>query len=260
MAHASTLIPADPWDNEYYHELLNKGRHKLNKKKEKRQSSNHSLKLRSIKPRTHAQHEAFECYYNDHNLVLHGCAGTGKTFLSLYLALEELLGPNEDHKQSITIFRSVVPTRDMGFLPGNEKEKAKAYEAPYKQIVNDLFGRGDAYEVLKSKKMLNFETTSFLRGMTFDDSILIVDECQNLTFHELDSLITRVGVNSKILFSGDYGQNDFNNPKKECSGLLDFMRILKGMNQFDTVTFKEDDIVRSGLVKDYIISKIKHGL
>jgi len=228
---------------------------KKGKRKGKRQSQNHSLKLRSIHPRTPAQHDAFESYFNDRNLVLHGCAGTGKTFISIYLALEEILNNNRDNKQQVLIFRSVVPTRDIGFLPGSEKEKSKVYEAPYSTIVNDLFGRGDAYGVLKSKAIIDFETTSFVRGMTFDDTIIIVDECQNMTFHELDSLITRVGVNSKIVFSGDFQQSDFTG-KREESGIVQFMKILDNMKSFDHVEFSRHDIVRSGLVKDYICTKL----
>lgn len=257
---SATIAKMEEYHPEYW-EMINdsdnaptRGR-KHKHKKEKRQSANHSLNLRNISPKTEAQREAFEAYYNDRNIVLHGCAGTGKTFLSLYLALEELLKDNQDGKQQITIFRSVVPTRDIGFLPGSEKEKAKVYEAPYKGIVTDLFGRGDAYEILKGKQMLNFETTSFVRGMTFDDTIMIVDEAQNLTFHELDSLITRVGVNSKILFCGDYTQSDFAG-KREDSGLGQFMKILENMKYFDHVEFSRDDIVRSGLVRDYICTKL----
>tara|TARA_S200002703_G_scaffold120397_1_gene106213 strand:+ start:1499 stop:2269 length:771 start_codon:yes stop_codon:yes gene_type:complete len=251
MSHTSTYYAGeypDIWEEVFVN--------KKQRRKEKRKSSNHSLKIRSIIPRTPAQDEAFEQYYNNQNLVLYGCAGTGKTFLSLYLALSEILGSNDDRKRNVTIFRSVVPTRDIGFLPGNEKEKSKAYEAPYHAIVNDLFGRGDAYEVLKGKKLVEFETTSFIRGMTFDDSIIIVDECQNLTFHELDSLITRVGVNTKIIFCGDYEQSDFAG-KREESGLREFMNILDNMKDFYHVKFTQHDIVRSGLVKDYIIAKIR---
>jgi len=253
----SAIIARNEEYSPEYWELLNDSdvKGKRNRKKEKRQSANHSLKLRNISPKTNAQSEVFESYYNERNVVLHGCAGTGKTFLSLYLALEELMGSNPENRQKITIFRSIVPTRDIGFLPGSEKEKAKVYEAPYSSIVNDLYGRGDAYGILKGKQLLDFETTSFVRGMTFDDTIMIVDEAQNLTFHELDSLITRVGVNSKIIFCGDYTQSDFAG-KREDSGLGQFMKILDRMKHFDHIEFGRDDIVRSGLVRDYICTKL----
>lgn len=225
----------------------------FNKKKHKKQKQQSGLKLTtSIKPKTYAQEQAFTAWYQGYNLMLHGCAGTGKTFIALYLSLQELMAKN---CQNITIVRSVVPTRDMGFLPGNMTEKAKAYEGPYFGIFTDLFGRGDAYEILKNKQQVKFETTSFIRGMTFDNSIIVVDECQNLTFHELDSIITRVGEDTRIIFAGDYTQSDFRfNDEKQ--GIKEFLRILDRMKQFDLVEFQRQDIVRSGLVKDYICTKL----
>jgi phosphate starvation-inducible protein PhoH len=142
----------------------------------------------------------------------------------------------------------------MGFLPGSEREKMKTYEAPYQAICNDLFGRGDAYEILKSKNQIEFISTSFIRGTTMDDCIIIVDEAQNLTFHELDSIITRVGVNSQIVFCGDCGQTDLDKPWDKC-GLDQFMNILARIDGFRKVEFSYDDIVRSGLVREYLIAK-----
>jgi phosphate starvation-inducible protein PhoH len=142
----------------------------------------------------------------------------------------------------------------MGFLPGSEREKMKTYEAPYQAMCNDLFGRGDAYEILKAKNQIEFISTSFIRGTTMDDCIIIVDEAQNLTFHELDSIITRVGVNSQIVFCGDVGQTDLDKPWDKC-GLDQFMDILNHVDGFKKVEFSYDDIVRSGLVRDYLIAK-----
>ena len=161
-------------------------------------------------------------------------------------------GHGDLHK--VIILRSVVPTRDMGFLPGSAKEKAKVYEAPYYSICNELFGRGDAYDILKTKNIVEFQTTSFVRGITFNDCIVVVDECQNMTYQELDSIITRVGENCRVIFSGDFKQSDLlrNN---ERTGLLTFMNVLKHMNMFDCIEFTKEDIVRSQLVKSYIIAK-----
>ena len=175
----------------------------------------------------------------------------------MYLALEELLDGINNFKK-LTIVRSVVPTRDMGFLPGNAKEKAKVYEMPYRSVVSDLFGRGDAYDILKGKQIVEFETTSFLRGLTFEDSIILVDEVNNMTFHELDSVITRVGENCKIIFSGDFRQSDLNTYDR--NGLLQFMKVIKNIDNFTHIEFEEEDIVRSGLVKQYIITKHKLGV
>lgn len=213
--------------------------------------------LRHVQPLTVNQQNTFESWYQGQNLLLHGVAGTGKTFISLYLALEEILRKSQFNK--VVIIRSVVPSRDMGFLPGNAKEKAKVFEDPYKEMCDDLFGRGDGYEILKMKRMVDFMTTSHLRGMTFRDAIVIVDECQNMIMSELDTVITRMGDNSRIVFCGDFRQTDLQR-EKEKSGLHQFMRILGDLSCFDKIEFGVEDIVRSGLVKEYIISKLELGI
>ena len=207
---------------------------------------------------TDNQEAAFDSFYSGQNMLLHGVAGTGKTFISLYLALKDVLTQSEG-KEKVTIVRSVVPTRDMGFLPGNAKEKAKIYESPYYAICTELFGRGDAYDVLKAKNMVEFISTSYVRGITLSNSIVIVDECQNLTFHELDSIITRVGENCRILFCGDFRQSDLERDY-ERKGVLDFIKVIQKMKSFDFVEFDKQDIVRSPLVKEYIISKLDNGI
>jgi len=196
----------------------------------------------------------FDSYLSGKNMMLHGVAGTGKTFISSYLAIRDIID-KYDEKETLQIVRSVVPTRDMGFLPGSVKEKARVYEAPYYAIFNELFGRGDAYEVLKSRNQIQFTTTSFVRGLTFNDSIVIVDECQNMTYQELDSIITRIGDNCRVIFCGDFRQSDFR-WDDERQGILDFMKIIKTMKSFDFIEFHKEDIVRSDLVKEYIISKL----
>lgn len=211
------------------------------------------LKLSLVEPKTETQAEVFDCYDAGANLVLHGVAGTGKTFCALYLALDDILNYNDTHYKSIKIVRSVVPTRDMGFLPGNLKEKIKVYEQPYQAICSELFGRGDAYDVLKTKNLIEFVSTSFVRGTTFNDSIVIVDEVNNMTFHEIDSVVTRMGQNCKMIFCGDFRQSDLTG--RETSGILTFIKIAKAMSNIELIEFGEQDIVRSGLVKEYIITR-----
>lgn len=215
--------------------------------------------LLPINPLTTTQADVFEAFEEDElNLMLHGVAGTGKTFVATYLALKEVL--NNKDKKKVFIVRSVVPTRDMGFLPGNAKEKARAYEAPYFSICQDLFGRGDAYETLKSKNVIEFITSSFIRGITLDNCVVIVDECQNMSAMELHSIMTRVGQNCKIIFCGDTRQDDLTSErKKEESGLSQFMNILRNMEAFEFIEFLEEDIVRSDLVKEYIITRNRLG-
>lgn len=212
------------------------------------------LVLAEIEPLTQNQLIAFE---SEKNLVLHGVAGTGKTFVACYLAFDDLT--KGDYRQ-LVIIRSAVPTRDMGFLPGSDKEKSAVYEEPYKDIAVELFQRGDAYQILKQKGIVHFMTTSFIRGITLHNAVIFIDECQNMTFHELDSIITRVGKDCRIIFSGDFRQDDFHNKRGEESGLSQFLEILKATNRFDMIDFEIKDIVRSDLVKDYIIAKHNLGM
>jgi phosphate starvation-inducible protein PhoH len=211
--------------------------------------------LANIQPLTSNQKLTFREYCAGKHLMLHGCAGTGKTFLLLYLALSQVLSANSPYKKVI-IVRSVVPTRDMGHLPGSPKDKAKVFELPYYAILTELFGRGDAYDYLKNKGIIEFMTTSFIRGITLNDCIVIVDEMQNSTLHELDSCITRIGHNCKIHFAGDFKQSDFTR-YGEREGVMHFMRIIKAMTgvSFGFIEFTEHDIVRSETVKEYIVAK-----
>lgn len=211
------------------------------------------LVLNEIEPLTQNQLRAFE---STKNLVLHGVAGTGKTFVACYLAYDDM--SKGDYRQFV-IIRSAVPTRDMGFLPGSDKEKSAVYEEPYKDVAVELFQRGDAYQILKQKGLVHFMTTSFIRGITLNNSVIFIDECQNMTFHELDSIITRVGKDCRIIFSGDFRQDDFHNKRGEESGLSKFLEVLQATGKFDMVDFEIKDIVRSDLVKDYIIAKHQLG-
>ena len=233
-------------------------KHSKRVKKQQASAQQKGINLRAIFPITDNQEKAFESFSYNKNILLHGVAGTGKTFISLYLALKDALDMRQGN-QNVQIIRSVVPTRDMGFLPGNQKEKSKAYEEPYYSICNELFDRGDAYDILKRKGILEFSTTSFIRGLTFNNTTVIVDECQNMSWHELDSVITRLGENSRIVFCGDFRQSDFRH-NEDKSGIHDFMRVIKTMDSFDFIEFDQEDIVRSALVKEYIISKLELGM
>lgn len=212
-----------------------------------------NFRLNRIRPKTENQQKTFDAYRSGKHLLLTGTAGTGKTFLSLYLGIVDIFEQDTEYKKMVVI-RSVVPTRDMGFLPGNQTEKAKVYEAPYYAIFSELFQRGDAYDVLKQKGAVQFMSTSFVRGITLRDCIVVIDEIQNMTASELHSVFTRVGENCKVLMAGDLKQNDLNG-KREMSGFADFIQIINKMKSFECVEFNRDDIVRSDLVKDYIITR-----
>ena len=210
--------------------------------------------LVTIKPITDNQKLVFESWKKGKNQFLFGAAGTGKTFISLFLALREVLDLKKPYDK-VVLVRSLIPTREIGFLPGDEEDKAALYQVPYpnEQAFNNL------YDKLKGQGTLYFLSTSFLRGLTFDNTIIIVDECQNLNFHELDTIITRVGQDSKIVFCGDFDQTDLvhNNEK---NGLHNFLRILEEMDEFNCLEFSIGDIVRSGFVRSYLINKIKLGI
>jgi hypothetical protein len=219
--------------------------------------------LVDIEPLTDNQKKLFDAYSLGKHLVAYGCAGTGKTFITLYNAIREVLN-EQTPVEKVYIVRSLVATREIGFLPGSHDDKADIYQIPYKNMVKYMFQMpSDAdfemlYGNLKSQETIKFWSTSFLRGTTLDNAVIIVDEFQNLTFHELDSIMTRVGENSKIMFCGDATQSDLQKAN-DRSGILEFMKILKSMPSFDTVEFSVNDIVRSGIVKEYILAKIEAG-
>ena len=230
----------------------------------KRKKPYNSDMMVDIQPITDNQKKAFESYKEGKNLFLYGAAGTGKTFITLYNAFKEVLDPVTPYKK-VVLVRSLVSTREIGFLPGDHEDKSFLYQIPYKNMVKYMFElpTDNDFEMLwgnlKTQESVTFWSTSFIRGTTLDDSIVIVDESQNLNFHELDSIMTRCGENCKIMFCGDAAQTDLVKTN-EKNGILDFQKIISRMPEFDLVEFGIDDIVRSGLVKSYLISKIELGM
>ena len=219
--------------------------------------------LLDIKPLTPAQEKVYEAWQNNKHMFLFGAAGTGKSFITLYLALKSILDESTPYNK-LYIVRSLVPTREIGFLPGDHEDKANLYQIPYKNMVRYMFEMPDdpsfemLYANLKAQDTISFWSTSFIRGTTIDNSIVLVDESENLNFHELDSIITRLGVNSKIIFAGDAAQSDLIKAH-EKTGIMD-KKIIDDMDEFESIEFGIDDIVRSGLVKSYLISKLNLGI
>lgn len=210
--------------------------------------------LREIQPKTDAQSDVFDAFREGYNLLLHGSAGTGKTFIAYYLALAEIEKQSAKYK-SVTIVRSAVPTRDIGFLPGELSKKLEVYEAPYRAITTELYERGDAFDILKTKGLVNFISTSYIRGLTLKNTIVIIDEVQNMSDMEINTIITRMGKNSRVIFCGDSNQDDLSLRKNEISGLNILTSILEQMESFDIIEFTHADIVRSKMVRDYIIAR-----
>ena len=236
----------------------------MSRKQLKRKKPINESYLLDITPLTENQEIFFDQWGQGKNLFAYGAAGTGKTFIALYLALQDIL--NEDSPyEKLYIVRSLVATREIGFLPGTHEDKASLYQIPYKNMVKHMFEMPDdnsfemLYENLKHQETISFWSTSFLRGTTLDNAIIIVDECQNLNFHELDSIMTRCGQDTKIMFCGDANQSDLQKIT-EKSGILDFQKIIQKMDEFSLIEFGIEDIVRSGLVKSYLIAKLNLGL
>ena len=237
----------------------------MSAKQMKRKKPINTELMRSIEPLTSNQQSLFDSYNDNKNLVAYGCAGTGKTFITLYNAIKDVLDEKTPYEK-VYVVRSLVATREIGFLPGDHEDKSWLYQLPYKAMVKFMFEmRTDAdfqmlYANLKAQDTIDFWSTSFIRGTTFDNAIIIVDEFQNLNYHELDSIMTRVGQDSKIMFCGDATQTDLTR-ENEKNGIVDFMRILRLMaNSVDIIEFGVEDIVRSGLCKEYILAKLELGL
>lgn len=227
--------------------LCHNGSAKRNGPKRKTWST-HDLK--TIKPLTPSQQDLFHAWFNYDHICAVGTAGTGKTFLAFYLALNEIFSPKSEQERIIVV-RSVVPTRDVGFLPGDLAEKVSVYESPYKDICADLIGRSSTYDDMKEAGLIHFMPTSFVRGLTWDNAIVIVEECQNMSFHEINSIVTRLGQNSRIIFTGDTNQTDLR--PVEC-GMDKMMKTVNNINRFGVVEFNHNDIVRSDIVRSWIVA------
>ena len=236
----------------------------LTSKQMKRKKPINADMMRDIEPLTDNQKALFEAYAKDQNLVAYGVAGTGKTFITLYNAIKDVLDPSTPYEK-VYIVRSLVATREIGFLPGDHDDKSSLYQIPYKHMVKYMFEMPSEadfnmlYGNLKGQDTIDFWSTSFIRGTTFDKTIVVVDEFQNLNYHELDSIMTRVGSQSKIMFCGDATQSDLIK-QNERNGIVDFMQVLRLMSSVDVIEFGVEDIVRSGLVKEYILAKLELGL
>ena len=205
-----------------------------------------------IQPLTQAQSDLFHCFYQGSNVVGYGSAGTGKSFLAMYLGLKDVIDP-ECPQTKLIIVRSAVASRDIGHLPGTIEEKTQIYESPYNDICVELFRKSATYTNMKEAGLIEFLPTSFVRGTTWDDAIVILDETQNMTFHEISSVLTRVGRNTKIIMIGDVAQTDLTK-KHDQSGFAKAINVAERMDSFASITFNHNDIVRSEFVKQWIIA------
>lgn len=210
--------------------------------------------IKTIKPLNEAQRQMFSAFINGDNVVASGSAGTGKSYVACFLALNEVLC-SDTEQTNIKIIRSAVASRDIGHLPGSITEKLSVYEEPYRDIFSDLLKYKDAYDNLKDTKIVEFMSTSFVRGLTWDNAVVIIDEAQNMQLHEIHSIMTRIGKNSKVIVCGDVSQNDLAMKRNEVSGFAAALKIMEKMPEFDIVNFTENDIVRSKFVRSWIMAK-----
>lgn len=210
--------------------------------------------LKSVKPLTSTQEEMIRAFLNGQNICAYGSAGTGKSYVAVYLALNEVLSPNtkQDH---IIIVRSVVPTRELGYLPGTLEEKIALYENPYHDIFAEIVGRNSTYKDMKDVKLVNFVTTSFIRGLTWNNAVVVIDEFQNMTIHEIHSVMTRIGINTSVILTGDTQQSDLHHKSNgQGSGMQQMLKVIDKMHEFEKIQFTTDDIIRSSFVKSWIIA------
>lgn len=231
---------------------------KQERNRRKRKLVKYNFELLHIEPKGHNQENAFHAYFGGNNVLLHGVAGTGKTYISMYFALCELMSGRAER---IVIVRSTVQTREMGFMPGGEEEKLAYYEQPYVEIASELLQKPDAYKRLKELDAIRFMSTAFIRGLTLDNAVIIIDEVQNMTDHEINSVLTRMGENSRLLVCGDFRQTDLNSNSraKQETGIFRLIEVAKRMKDFDLIEFQVSDIVRSGFVKEYITHRTELG-
>lgn len=210
--------------------------------------------LIAINPITKNQTLTFNYYDKGYSLLLQGTPGTGKTFLAFYKAIYDVLDEETEYDKVI-IVRSAVATRDIGFMPGSEEEKLNAYERPYMAIADEIFNYNSKnYDNLKKKGMVEFISTSFIRGLTIKNAIVIVDEVENLNYHEIKSIFTRLGKNTKIIFCGDVAQTDLTKSSRDNTGLVRFSKVANLMASMRTVNFTTDDIVRDEIVREFILA------
>ena len=216
--------------------------------------------LMYVEPKTLNQEKVFGDYKEGYDLFLHGAPGTGKTFLSMYLALNEIMDFKTEKKR-LVIIRSAQPSKQIGFLPGSEKEKLAVYERPYRTAAEKLFGRGDAYDILVQKGLIHFESTSFLRGNEFEDAIVLLEETQNMTYGEIKTCMSRIGDNCRVIINGDGKQDDLTSARyNEESGLATLKKVLEKMGCVAYTEFGIQDIVRSGFVRSFIEAEYELGL
>lgn len=212
-------------------------------------AKNTSRELPEVRPLTSGQQRVFNAWRDAEHLLIYGSAGTGKSYLSIYLALRELYRGKTNR---VIIVRSAVQTRDIGYLPGNAEEKAAIYEQPYVDIVTELTGQAMRYDHLVRDGQLEFATTSFLRSITWAEAVIVVDEAQNMTFHELNSIMTRIGEKARVIVCGDMAQSDLT--KNEKSGFGRFLQVVPCIPHFHSIQLSRNDIVRSDFVKAWIIA------
>lgn len=221
----------------------------------------HQKDLIKYQPITKTQEKLFETFeeFPNKSMFLYGSPGTGKTFLATYLALQQILDNTTGFDKILYIRNPVQTGENIGFTPGTPEEKISLYEQPYASIFEEMFGWENSWQNCKKLGIVEFCIPNFLRGTTFKNTIVIVDECQSMSFHTINTIVTRIGQDSKIILCGDESQNDLIGNKYKnyeiSSGFNKTLNIVKKITQhFSIIEFKTNDVIRSELVKDWIIN------
>ncbi len=204
-------------------------------------------KKRQINPRTQTQGEFIEAM-NTHEMVFGlGPAGTGKTFLAVAKAVSEM---SEGKVDRIILTRPAVEAgENLGFLPGNLKEKIDPYLRPLYDALYDMLPADIVDKKLESGE-IEIAPLAYMRGRTLSHCVVILDEAQNTTAMQMKMFLTRLGVGSRMIINGDLSQTDL--PRGVQSGLADAVRVLKNVSDIAFVTFTEKDVVRHGLVSKIV--------
>jgi phosphate starvation-inducible protein PhoH len=217
----------------------------------KKKWTKHDMKF--IQPITESQRTMCQLFYQGDHILAYGSAGTGKSLIALYLAIADVLDPSKPQNQ-LVIVRSAVATRDQGFLPGSLDEKLSVFEGPYHDIFSYLFNRNSTYEDMKKAGVIKFVSSSYIRGLTWDNAMVVVDEVENFNMHEISSVMTRLGDHSRIILAGDLKQTDLLKSNRDTTGMHRLIEICNRMPEVSLIEFTQDDIVRSGFVKSWIIA------
>ncbi len=206
-----------------------------------------TAKGRPVRPKTLGQKEYLKAIEKNAITFGVGPAGTGKTYLAVAMAVKAFKA--HDISRIILTRPAVEAGEKLGFLPGDLQNKVDPYLRPLYDALFDMLG-GETFQRLQEKQTIEVAPLAYMRGRTLDDAFIILDEAQNTSPEQMKMFLTRMGIGSKVVVTGDVTQIDL--PDKARSGLVDALRVLKNVNGIARVYFSEKDVVRHRLVQDIV--------